>query len=302
MSALLAAAGFRVVEAPSWKPLLENGLSIPDLSGILLGEHGDTQCELEILRRFRERAGALGVPVILVGGLNAIVRAQRFRDAGADAVLPADIDAEDFLERVRPLLRYGALYQDLATSNKEIREQSLRDGLTGLPNRRHFSLDLARHVEMARRIGRSLSCILIDIDDFKAVNDTYGIRAGDDVIRQFGEVINGAKRTYDTVARLGGDEFAWLLLDADPPQALQAATRAQRVVADSVFHAEPEPVRLTATFGVSSIVSGMELRADDLVGNADRALYWGKESGKNVVRFYPPKKAGKNDSNDPYLS
>jgi len=301
-SALLAAAGYSVVEAPSWGRLLEGRLSCPDLSGVLLGEHGDTAGEIEILRRFRERSGALGVPVVMVGGLNAMYRADRFRAAGADMVLPADIPAEEFLEQVRPLLRYGALYQEIASSNREFREQSLLDELTGLPNRKHFSIDLARNVEMARRIGRSLSCILMDIDDFKAVNDTYGQKAGDGVIRQFGDVINSAKRTYDTVARLGGDEFAWLLMDADPPQALQAASRAQKIVLESVFNVEPEPVRLTATFGVSSIVSGMELRADDLVGNADRALYWGKESGKNVVRFYPPKKVGKHGADDPDIS
>ncbi len=301
-SALLSAAGYTVVELPSWSHLLERAVSCPDLTGILLGEAGDTAGEIDILRKFRGRNGARGVPVIMVGGLNALYRAEQFRAAGVDVVLPADVLPDDFLLQVRPLFRYGALYQELASSNKEIREQSLRDDLTGLPNRRHFSLDLARHVEMARRIGRSLSCILMDIDDFKVVNDTYGQKAGDSVIRQFGTILNNAKRTYDTVARLGGDEFAWLLLDADPPQALQAAARAQKNVLDALFQVEPEGVRLTATFGVSSIVPGMELRADDLVGNADRALYWGKESGKNVVRFYPPKKAGKNAETDPYLS
>jgi len=290
------------VDAPSWSLLLDGSLSCPDLSGVLLGEHGDTSAELDIVRRFRERSGALGVPVVMVGGLNAMYRADRFRAAGVDVVLPADIPPEELLEHVRPLFRYGALYRDIALSNREFREQSLRDDLTGLPNRKHFSLDLARHVEMARRIGRSLSCILMDIDDFKAVNDTYGRKAGDSVIRQFGEVITNAKRTYDTVARLGGDEFGWLLLDVDPAQALLAAGRAQKLVLDNLFQAEPETVRLTATFGVSSIVPGMELRADDLVGNADRALYWGKESGKNVVRFFPPKKAGNNGANDPYVS
>lgn len=301
-SVLLAAAGYNVVEAPSWSRLLEGRLSCPDLAGILLGERGDTAGEIDILRRFRERSGALGIPVVMVGGLNAMYRADRFRAAGADVVLPADIPAEELVEQVRPLLRYGALYQEIASSNREFREQSLRDDLTGLPNRKHFSLDIARNVEMARRIGRSLSCILMDIDDFKVVNETYGRKAGDEVIRQFGDVISSAKRTYDTVARLGGDEFAWLLMDADPAQALQAAARARKMVLDNVFQIEPGPLRLTATFGVSSVVPGTEARADDLVGNADRALYWGKESGKNVVRFYPPKKAEKDAANDPHVS
>lgn len=291
---LLSSAGYGVVEVPAWRRLLDSGLCCADLSGVLLGEHGDTDGEIEILRRFRERTGATGVPVVMVGGLNAMYRAERFRAAGADVVLPADIPADDLMAQIRPLFRYGALYQEIASLNKEFREQSLRDALTGLPNRKHFSLDLARNVEMARRIGRALSCILMDIDDFKPVNDAHGREAGDGVIRQFGEIVNGAKRTYDTVARLGGDEFGWLLIDADPQQALQAAGRVRDIVLGRTFQAGNEQLRLTATFGVSSLVPGTELRADDLVGNADRALYWGKESGKNVVRFYPPKKAPKN--------
>jgi diguanylate cyclase (GGDEF)-like protein len=104
------------------------------------------------------------------------------------------------------------------------------------------------------------------------------------------------------VARLGGDEFAWLLVDADRSQALQAAARAQEIVRESVFDAEPEPVRLTATFGVSSVSPGVDLSVAYLVGNADRALYWGKESGKNVVRFYPAKRADQDAAAHSHIS
>jgi diguanylate cyclase (GGDEF)-like protein len=230
--------------------------------------------------------------------VSAFSRQPLFRTAGVDVLLPADLSPEAIVEQAAPLLRYGSLYQTLAAANRELREQSLRDDLTGLPNRRHFSMDLKRNVEMARRIGRPLSCIIVDIDNFKRINDTYGHPAGDNVIRQFGSVINRAKRTSDSVARLGGDEFAWLLVDADPGRALQAAARAQRLVNDSTFEAEDDRFRVTATFGVSSIVPGAELSADDLVGNADRALYWGKESGKNIVRFYPPQRPEEEEQPD----
>lgn len=298
----LAEDGYRVEETFSWSRLLDSGLSVNLLSGILLGEHGETAEEFEVIRRFRERKGALGVPIILVGGMNALLRAGKFRSCGVDVVLPADISPGDLVEQAKPLLRYGSLYQSLSERNRELRELSMRDDLTGLPNRRQFSLDLARNVEMARRIGRSLSCILVDIDDFKRINDDFGHPEGDSVIRQFGEVLIAVKRTYDTVARLGGDEFAWLLLDADPEKALHAAERAHRLVNERVFQVAGSPVKLTATFGVSSLLPGMELGADDLVANADRALYWGKESGKNVARFYPPKKVEHHAEKDPYLS
>ena len=287
----LSAEGYRVEEASSWARLLESGLPCTSLAGVFLGEHGAANDETAVLRRFRERDGAAGVPVILVGGMNALLRASKFRAAGADLVIPADISPERLMEKAAPLLHYGALYQSLLDSNRILREQAMMDELTGLPNRRHFSVDVARHIEMARRIGRPLSCIIVDIDDFKKINDAYGHPAGDNVIRQFGTALVRAKRTYDSVARLGGDEFAWLLVDADPSQAIQAAGRAHGIVHESVFEAEPGPIRLTATFGVSSVYPGVDMSMEHLVGNADRALYWGKESGKDVVRIYPAKKA-----------
>jgi diguanylate cyclase (GGDEF)-like protein len=298
----LAAEGYRVEESSSWSRLADAQLSCQELAGVFLGEHGAVGEEIALLRRFRQREGAAGVPVILVGGMNALLRASKFRAAGADLVVPADISPELLMERAAPLLHYGALYQSLFGSNRDLRERAMLDDLTGLPDRRHFSREVTRHIEMARRIGRPLSCIIMDVDDFKKVNERYGHPAGDMVIRQIGAVISRAKRTYDSVARLGGDEFGWLLVDADRQQAIQAADRIHGLVGGSVFDAEPEPIRVTATFGVSSVAPGMDLSVDYLVGNADRALYWGKESGKNRVRFYPAKKANNHAAADSYIS
>ncbi len=298
----LSAEGYQVEEAPSWSRLADVGLSRPGLAGVFLGEHGAAAEEIAVLRRFRAREGALGVPVVVVGGMNALIRAAGFRAAGADLVVAADVSPELLIGKATPLMHYGALYRSLQDANSALREKAMMDELTGLPDRRRFSIDVARNIEMARRIGRPLSCIIVDIDDFRKINDSYGHSAGDGVIRQFGAVISRSKRTYDCVARLGGDEFAWLLVDADSSQAVQAAARAHGIVRESVFEAETGPVRLTATFGVSSVSPGMDLSVDYLVGNADRALYWGKESGKNVVRFYPAKRADKDAAADSYIS
>ena len=108
------------------------------------------------------------------------------------------------------------------------------------------------------------------------------------MVRKFGGVLSRIKRSYDTLARLGGDEFGWLLLGVGRDEALRAAGRAHRLVSECVFNGTHEPIRVTATFGVSSLSPGGEWSAQALVENADRALYWGKESGKNTVRFYPP--------------
>jgi diguanylate cyclase (GGDEF)-like protein len=286
---LLSRRGYSVETAGSWRALLAEPGSRAGLAAVLLGEYGCVSEEEEILRRFRD-AGGPGVPVFLIGGRGAVRRTQRFREAGADMVFAADLPEEEILDRAQSLLAYGEMYRNAVLAGRELSNLAMRDGLTGLPDRRGFTLDLARCAETARRIGRPLSCIVTDIDDLRRVNETFGPGVGNSVIRQFGGVLTRLKRSYDAVARLGGDEFVWLLLGVGRDDALRAAERAQRLVSGSVFNVTHEPVRVTATFGVASLSPGEEWNAQTLVENADRALYWGKESGKNMVRFYPPGK------------
>lgn len=286
---LLSGRGYAVETAGSWSALLAEPGRRAGLAAVLLGEYGSVSEEETILRRFRD-AGGPGVPVFLIGGQSALRRTRRFREAGADMVFAADLPEEEILDRAQSLLVYGELYRNAVLSGRELSDLAMRDGLTGLPDRRGFSLELDRCAETARRIGRPLSCIVTDIDDLRRVNETYGPGVGDSVIRQFGGVLTRVKRSYDAVARVGGDEFVWLLLGVGRDDALRAAERARRLLSASVFNGTHEPVRVTATFGVASLSPGEEWNARVLVENADRALYWGKESGKNMIRFYPPGK------------
>jgi diguanylate cyclase (GGDEF)-like protein len=283
----LSGRGYAVETAGSWSALLAEPGRRAGLAAVLLGEYGSVSEEETILRRFRD-AGGPGIPALLVGGQGALRRTRRFREAGADMVFAADLPEGEILDRAQPLLEYGELYRNAVLSGRELSDLAMRDGLTGLPDRRGFSLDLDRCAEMARRIGRPLSCIVTDIDDLRRVNETYGPGVGNSVIRQFGGVLTRVKRRYDAVARLGGDEFVWLLLGVGRDDAMRAAERARRLLSGSVFNGTDEPVRVTATFGVASLSPGEEWSAQTLVENADRALYWGKESGKDMIRFYPP--------------
>ena len=289
VGSLLSRRGYSVETAGSWSALLAEPGRREGLAAVLLGEYGSVAEEEEILRRFRD-AGGPGVPVFLIGGQGAVRRTRRFREAGADMVFAADLPEAEILERAQPLLAYGEMYRSAVHAGRELSDLAMRDGLTGLPDRRGFSLDLDRCAETARRIGRPLSCIVTDIDDLRSVNEKFGPGVGDSVIRQFGGVLTRVKRSYDTVARLGGDEFVWLLLGVGRDDALRAAERAQRLVSGSVFNGTHTPVRVTAAFGVSSLSPGEEWNALTLVENADRALYWAKESGKNMIRIYPPGK------------
>ncbi len=284
--------GYSVETAGSWSAILSEPGRRAGLAAVLLGEYGSVAEEEGILRRFRDGGGP-GIPVFLIGGQSALRRTRRFREAGADMVFAADLPEEEILDRAQPLLAYGEMYREAVLAGRELSDLAMRDGLTGLPDRRRFALDLERSAETARRIGRPLSCIVTDIDDLRRVNEKYGTGVGDSVIRQFGGFLVRWKRSYDAVAHLGGDEFGWLLLGVGRDEALRAAERAQGLVSGSVFNGAHEPIRVTATFGVASLSPGREWDAQVLVENADRALYWGKESGKNMVRFYPP---GKEDA------
>jgi PleD family two-component response regulator len=150
----LAARGYIVEHSGSWEALLDDRVAVDGLAAAFLGEYGEVAGEEEVLLRFRKREGARGIPVFLVGGKNAIRWERRLRAAGADQVFAADLPASEILERAKPLHSLGDMYRNAVAANRELRGLSMVDDLTGLPNRRHFTGELDRNIEMARRIGR----------------------------------------------------------------------------------------------------------------------------------------------------
>lgn len=287
---LLEAQGQAVERCPAWDRLLDPLLPVEDLSAVLLGDFGRPDEEARLLSAFRARRGASAPPVVVVGGTTALRARDRLLSAGADLVLPASGDTEEAALHLLPLVRQGRRTLAASREGRRLRDACRVDPLTGLPDRERFGAELARAVELSRRTGTPVGCAVVDLDGFRGVNESHGEAAGDEVMRQVAELLDRGRRSCDTVARLGGDEFAWLLVDADGPGALTAAGRLHGRIASTVFRvAGNGPVRLTATVGVSSVPPGQEGSAELLVGNADRALYWGKESGRNVVRLYPKK-------------
>ncbi len=193
---------------------------------------------------------------------------------------PEAID-ESILDR---LVGFAELVE-IAIGNAEAQEtlarQATTDGVTGLPNHRAFHDLLAREVARAQRDLRPLSLVMLDIDHFKAVNDTFGHPAGDLVLAEVARRLTRTARAHETVARIGGEEFAWLLSESDAESAFLAAERARRAVADEAF---PEVGSLSISAGVCSLDEASD--GDTLVRLADRALYWAKHSGRNMTFRY----------------
>ena len=168
------------------------------------------------------------------------------------------------------------------------RELSLQDELTGLANRRALEQMLKTEVSRALRHGRPLSILMADVDHFKSINDTYGHRAGDDVLRQLARMVGDTLRSIDRAARYGGEEIFVIMPETPTIEAGQVAERLRAAVEGQTFVVDPEddeppiPLRLTASVGVAGLPENAE-SLEALVEIADRALYDAKHQGRNRV-------------------
>jgi diguanylate cyclase (GGDEF)-like protein len=169
---------------------------------------------------------------------------------------------------------------------QRFRAAALRDQLTGLFNRRHFDHVLAVECAAARRHGRPLSLVLLDVDDFKRINDDRGHPAGDAVLRELGAVLLAAARREDQMFRFGGEEFAVLTRETGRDGAIVFAERLRRAVASRPVPVPTgPPVRVTISLGISQLDGSMSDHA--LVAHADGALYAAKRGGKDRVVCAP---------------
>ena len=163
----------------------------------------------------------------------------------------------------------------------ELQVMATCDPLTGVSNRRSFMERAELEFGTAVRDGRKLSCVMVDIDHFKNVNDTHGHSMGDEVICRLAQELASESRDRELVCRFGGEEFCLLLSDTDTEQAVAFASRLRQSIAAEGF----APVPISASFGVSSLAEGSP-RFHDLLNQADEALYASKENGRNRVTSY----------------
>jgi diguanylate cyclase (GGDEF)-like protein/PAS domain S-box-containing protein len=182
------------------------------------------------------------------------------------------------------------VYEDITETrllNEQITHQADHDALTGLANRNKFDRFLKRAIVLAHQDNGEHALCYLDLDQFKIINDTCGHLAGDELLRQLGELLRKHIRQYDFVARLGGDEFGVLMYDCSPSQAFQACEKLRDLIKDFHFAWDDRSFTIGVSIGVSSIniVSG---NAVDLLKEADAACYAAKEKGRNRVHVFSP--------------
>jgi diguanylate cyclase (GGDEF)-like protein len=184
-------------------------------------------------------------------------------------------------------LTIGRLLSELEEKNRELQELAYYDPLTGLPNRRFFFEHASLIFEEAKRYEKPLSLLIMDIDHFKKINDTYGHDVGDLVLKAFAGVLRGIVRQSDICARFGGEEFVVLLPNTDLEGAKVLAERIRTAVAKNPVEHGSIVIVFTVSIGISQYRKGMQ-NIEKLIKEADTALYRAKEGGRNRVEVFIP--------------
>jgi len=271
VEAWLVRAGYEVISAADGDTALALAIEMePDLLVLDVSMPG-----LDGLEVCRALPGVTVVPppvIFLTGhsGTDALVTGL---DAGAVDYIVKPLDRDVLIARVRSALRSKALRDDLVS-------HATRDALTGLLNRRELDARTATAIAHAQRYDRPLSCAMVDVDHFKAVNDQYGHAAGDAVLCEVAARLRETCRETDTVGRYGGEEFIVLLPETSAQEAMVAADRVRSAFHGAAFTAGGVDLQLTASIGVATWAPSMSVPAT-LYSAADRALYQAKEGGRD---------------------
>jgi diguanylate cyclase (GGDEF)-like protein len=234
------------------------------------------------LRATRPELGQ--IPVIMLTAEDDPNRKVEVLDRGASDYVTKPFNDKELVARVRVHYRVKALQDQLREANTRLETLAVTDGLTGLFNRRYFDDLLLSEVRRTLRYKVPVSVILIDLDHFKQVNDTYGHPMGDEVLRNVGRLVIEKVRATDAAARFGGEELAVILPQTNMTGAAELAERLRKLIAEATHTLGGVSIQKTASLGVASFDgSDPPIGPEDLVKRADQALYKAKQGGRDRV-------------------
>jgi two-component system cell cycle response regulator len=238
---------------------------------------------LDLCRRLREAAPQSSGYILILSGVSSEAAKVESFDQGADDYVTKPFQLPELMARIRAGLRIVSLQKQLLTANERLEHLSNTDALTGLPNKRALDEQLQREFDECRRYDRPMSLVMIDVDRFKAFNDTYGHSAGDSVLRHVAARMATISRKSDFVARFGGEEFVAILPETSLEEAVQFAEKLRLAIASPPLSINGSPLGVTISLGVASIPHSRFETPDALVRAADQALYRAKKNGRNRV-------------------
>jgi diguanylate cyclase (GGDEF)-like protein len=227
------------------------------------------------------------IKVIMLSGNLGVLDRIRGLENGAVDYITKPFHPQELILRVKMLLKMNRLQNDLKAKITELERVSIIDNLTGLFNSRYLYEALVREYNRCERFNLKLSLIMLDVDYFKEINDTYGHQRGDTVLREIGRVLQSILRGYDFAVRYGGDEFMIVLSQNTVIGAHIVAERIRKVIEESPLLREISgDRRITVSVGVASYPDDTVEGSEALISMADNALYKAKREGRNRVASY----------------
>ena len=228
-----------------------------------------------------------GIPIIFITA-NSQDQQDIFQgyDSGAVDYLFKPVDLKILLSKVSFFLELDRKSKELIKENIDLAKLTIHDDLTGLYNRRYLNERLQEEFSRCKRYNTDCSCMMIDLDHFKNVNDTYGHGFGDVVIKTFAKRLSERTRSTDFVFRFGGEEFLILLPQTDISGAEQLAREICRYNEEETFTSPAHEAIVTVSIGLSSFQEHQPKVQNDMISMADQALYAAKNNGRNRVEIY----------------
>ncbi|MBI4876599.1 MAG: diguanylate cyclase [Acidobacteria bacterium] len=240
---------------------------------------------LDICRLVRKQNREPYTYILLLTSKNLKEDVVEGMEAGADDYVTKPFDQNELNVRLRAGRRIVELQAELLAAREELRVQATHDGLTRIWNRPAILDILQREIGRTAREGGPVSVIMLDLDEFKKVNDTHGHLAGDAVLCEAVRRIQSSMRSYDAIGRYGGEEFLVVLPGFDEAAACHQAERLRVAVARDPMKLSEGTVVVTASFGVTAGTAACGADPERLIHSADEALYEAKRAGRNRVMF-----------------
>jgi two-component system cell cycle response regulator len=254
-------------------------LILPDLDGN------------EVCRWLKLNEDTKGIPIIIVTIKGTVEEKVLGLVAGADDYLPKPYNEVELNARIYASLRTKSLQDELREKNRQLEEVLIKvetlaitDPLTQLHNRRYFETAIEKEISRTMRYNSQTSCLMIDIDHFKKVNDDFGHHAGDVVLKEIATILKTSIREIDTVARWGGEEFIILLPETREEEGFKTASRILKVIEDFTFSGIPR--KITVSIGLARVPNPLIDNAEKLINAADLALYEAKSKGRNRIEIF----------------
>lgn len=242
---------------------------------------------LRLCSHLRSSEKARSIPILMVAADEDMSRIAHGLEIGAHDYILRPIDSNELLARVRTQVRRKRFQERLKQSYEMSLNMALTDTLTGLYNRRYFDVHFEKLIQKNEHSRKSLGVLMLDIDNFKSVNDTYGHAVGDQILKEFADRLTDKLRGFDMVARLGGEEFVALLPDVSCEMAYIVAERLRAAIDDVPFTCDvPDGhLHVTTSIGGTVVHKGKKADPETVLKEADDALYAAKESGRNASFF-----------------